>query len=172
MSVLHASVLTAFKQRGWAYRSVADAEVIEADFEAHHTKVCLHVQSFGESGVLSVVADASFPVPRTHFLAVSELLMRTNKVLNLGNFELDWDEGRVMFRVSNLFQPNRVDERIVSGLVYAAVAEMDEQIAESKVHAAQFAATLRTAQKRFAALAKVEERHANHYRAQLAKVAA
>jgi len=40
------------------------------------------------------------------------------------------------------------------------------------VHAAQFAATLRTAQKRFAALAKVEERHANHYRAQLAKVAA
>jgi len=125
MSVLHASVLTAFKQRGWAYRSVADAEVIEADFEAHHTKVCLHVQSFGESGVLSVVADASFPVPRTHFLAVSELLMRTNKVLNLGNFELDWDEGRVMFRVSNLFQPNRVDERIVSGLVYAAVAEMD-----------------------------------------------
>ena len=54
----------------------------------------------------------------------------------------------------------------------AAVAEMDEQIAESKVHAAQFTATLRTAQKRFAALAKVEERHANHYRAQLAKVAA
>ena len=54
----------------------------------------------------------------------------------------------------------------------AAVAEMDEQITESKVHAAQFAATLRTAQKRFAALAKVEERHANHYRAQLAKVAA
>ena len=54
----------------------------------------------------------------------------------------------------------------------AAVAEMDEQITESKLHAAQFTATLRTAQKRFAALAKVEERHANHYKAQLAKVAA
>ena len=58
----------------------------------------------------------------------------------------------------------------------AAVAEMDEQIEESKVHAAQFRATLRAtlekAQKRFAALAKVEERHANHYKAQLAKVAA
>ena len=53
----------------------------------------------------------------------------------------------------------------------AAVAEMDEQIEESKVHAAQFRATLDKAQKRFAALAKVEERHANHYKAQLAKVA-
>ena len=54
----------------------------------------------------------------------------------------------------------------------AAVAEMDDQIEESKVHAAQFTAMLQKAQKRFAALAKVEERHANHYKAQLAKVAA
>ncbi|TAN60626.1 MAG: rubrerythrin [Magnetospirillum sp.] len=46
----------------------------------------------------------------------------------------------------------------------AAVAEMDEQIAESKEHAERFAKILATAAKRFAALAKVEERHANHYR--------
>ncbi|WP_293604128.1 rubrerythrin family protein [Polaromonas sp. UBA4122] len=64
----------------------------------------------------------------------------------------------------------------------AAVAEMNEQIEESKVHAAKFQAavataaqvkaTLEKAQKRFAALAKVEERHAKHYKAQLAKVIA
>ncbi|RAU20930.1 rubrerythrin [Paramagnetospirillum kuznetsovii] len=50
----------------------------------------------------------------------------------------------------------------------AAVKEMDEQIAESKEHAGQFKAILATAAKRFAALAKVEERHANHYRDTLA----
>ncbi len=54
----------------------------------------------------------------------------------------------------------------------AAAAEMDEQIAESRAHAAAFRTTLEKAQKRFAALAKVEERHANHYKAQLAKVTA
>ena len=54
----------------------------------------------------------------------------------------------------------------------AAVKEMDEQIAESKEHAARFQQTLAKAAKRFAALAKVEERHANHYRATLAKIAA
>jgi rubrerythrin len=53
-----------------------------------------------------------------------------------------------------------------------AIAEFDEQIAESKNHAALFRATLDKAVKRFAALAKVEERHANNYRATLAKVAA
>ena len=54
----------------------------------------------------------------------------------------------------------------------AAVAEYDEQITESREHAARFRATLEKAAKRFAALTKVEERHANNYRATLAKVAA
>lgn len=53
-----------------------------------------------------------------------------------------------------------------------AVAEIDEQIAESREHAQQFRATLAKAQKRFAALAKVEERHARHYQAQLDKLTA
>ena len=44
-----------------------------------------------------------------------------------------------------------------------AIVEIDEQIAESRVHAEQFKSVLTKAAKRFAALAKVEERHANHY---------
>jgi rubrerythrin len=54
----------------------------------------------------------------------------------------------------------------------AAVAEMNEQIEESRIHAAQFTATLVKAQKRFAALTKVEERHANHYQARLNRMTA
>lgn len=46
----------------------------------------------------------------------------------------------------------------------AAVAEMDEQIEESKEHAERFSQLLDKAAKRFNALAKVEERHANRYR--------
>lgn len=52
-----------------------------------------------------------------------------------------------------------------------AVAEFDEQIAESKEHADNFKRTLEIAAKRFAALAKVEERHANNYRNALAEAA-
>ncbi|CCQ72392.1 rubrerythrin family protein [Magnetospira sp. QH-2] len=52
----------------------------------------------------------------------------------------------------------------------AAVAEMDEQIAESKEHAEQFQSVLSKAAKRFAALAKVEERHAGHYQETLNQV--
>jgi rubrerythrin len=54
----------------------------------------------------------------------------------------------------------------------AAVAEIDEQIAESKEHAEMFKAVLEKAAKRFAALAKVEQRHAAHYQATLDGLAA
>ena len=46
----------------------------------------------------------------------------------------------------------------------SAVAEAQNQIAESKEHAEQFAAVLAKAEKRFNALKKVEERHANAYK--------
>ena len=49
----------------------------------------------------------------------------------------------------------------------AAVSEFDDQIAESKEHAQNFRRTLEKAAKRFAALAKVEERHARQYKAAL-----
>lgn len=52
----------------------------------------------------------------------------------------------------------------------AAVREIDAQIAESRDHALQFTATLKKAAKRFAALARVEERHANHYQAALDRI--
>ncbi len=44
-----------------------------------------------------------------------------------------------------------------------AASEMGEQIDESKEHAERFSKLLEKAAKRFTALAKVEERHANHY---------
>jgi rubrerythrin len=48
----------------------------------------------------------------------------------------------------------------------AAVAEIDEQIAGSQAHAEMFRSVLEKAAKRFAALARVEEKHAKHYQAQ------
>jgi len=53
----------------------------------------------------------------------------------------------------------------------AAVREIEEQIDESREHAERFQQTLAKAAKRFAALAKVEERHANHYRDVLGRIA-
>lgn len=128
MSNLHAAVLKAFRSMGWQFREVPGVEVLESWFEAFHTKVFLHAQSHAETGIVTIVSNASFPVPKTHAKAVCELLMRNNKQLNLGNFELSWDEGQVMFRIATVFPPDRGDERIIASLVHTAVAEMDRLV--------------------------------------------
>ena len=51
-----------------------------------------------------------------------------------------------------------------------AVFEANHQIEESKEHAEQFAAVLAKAEKRFAALQKVEQRHAAAYQSVLEKL--
>ena len=48
-----------------------------------------------------------------------------------------------------------------------AMVEADHQIAESQEHATQFAAVLAQAEKKFAALAKIEQRHAAAYQSRL-----
>lgn len=125
MSPLFAATLQAFQERGWHYREVSGREVIEADFEAHHTKVPLHVQVFGEARMATVVSRASFPFQPSHRHRVAELLMRVNQQLTLGNFEMDWDGGSVFFRATNLFPPDQYHSGIVAALVHAAIAEMD-----------------------------------------------
>lgn len=125
MSALHAAVINAFKSQKWAYREVPDMEVIEASFEAYHGKVPLHVQSFGEMHIVSVVANATLTVPTTHRARTAELLMRANKDLNVGAFEMDWDAGLVMYRQTNIFSKHRYDEGLITNLVHNAIAEMD-----------------------------------------------
>lgn len=53
---------------------------------------------------------------------------------------------------------------------HTAVTEFQEQIDESKEHAEQFRKVLELAEKRFAALAKVEEKHATAYQRMLQEV--
>jgi rubrerythrin len=52
----------------------------------------------------------------------------------------------------------------------AAVKEAQEQIVESKEHAIQFKEVLAKAEKRFAALKKVEQRHATAYQQMMSEV--
>jgi hypothetical protein len=122
------TTISAFRAQGWAFRSVSGVEVIESEFEAHHAKIPLHVQVYPDAGVVCVVARASLPVPRSHRLAACELMMRTNKELNVGNFEIDWDHGTVMFRVTNIFTTSQAEPRVIAGLVHTAVAEVDRLI--------------------------------------------
>ena len=125
-STLFASLKATFEAEGWAFHEVPGRAVIQAGFEAHHTKVELHVQAFPELKAISVVSESpnqtSDPLQRER---LAELVLRTNQGLTVGNFEMDWDAGRVMFRATNLFTTTEASAEIVRGLVHTTILEMD-----------------------------------------------
>lgn len=125
-SELYSTVLAAFEKAGWAFTAVEGREVIRAGFEAHHARVELHLQVFEALAAVSVVSES----PRKshdplHRDRVAELAMRVNQTLTVGNFEMDWDTGQLIFRVTNLFPTPQGDASIIQGLVHTTVGEMD-----------------------------------------------
>lgn len=125
-SELFKTVLAVFGEAGWAHQVVEGREVIRAGFEAHHTRVQLHVQVFAPLSAVSVVAESdrhsADPARRER---IAELAMRVNQTLTVGNFELDWDAGRLFFRVTNLFPSPAGEAGMIRALVQTAVLEMD-----------------------------------------------
>lgn len=124
-SPLFKTVEDTFKRMGWAGHRVEGREVLEADFEAHHTRLRIHVQAFAEVNAVCVGATLGHAVPGSRAGLISEMLMRTNLELTVGAFELDYDAGRVIFRATNIFPPQGADARIIASLVHSAVAESD-----------------------------------------------
>jgi len=125
-SALFAAVKSVFDAEGWAYHAIPGRAVIQAGFEAHHTRVELHVQAFPELNAVSVVSESPLALPdpaRRERLA--ELILRTDQALTVGAFEMDWDAGRVLFRATNLFANAAPDPAIVRGLVHTTILEMD-----------------------------------------------
>lgn len=125
-SELFATILAAFRSAGWAYAEVEGREVIRAGFEAHHTRVELHVQAFENMSAVSVVAESqeatTDPAKRER---LAELAMRVNQTLTVGNFELNWDDGRMFFRCTNLFPTSQGSADLIQGMVHNTVGEMD-----------------------------------------------
>lgn len=124
-SALFSAVQETFARMGWECRRVEGREVVEADFEVYHTRTRIHAQAFADLQAVSVVGALSHKVPDSRSGTVSEMLMRTNKELTMGNFELDHDSGTVLFRATNIFAPEHVDGNIIASMVHTTLAEVD-----------------------------------------------
>lgn len=125
-SELFNTARSAFEEAGWNYHQIEGRDVLRAGFEAHHTRVELHLQVFDQIRAVTVVAESSRstddPLQRDR---LGELAMRVNEQLTVGNFEVLWDVGKLVFRVTNLFPTSQGDATLIQGLVQNVVQEMD-----------------------------------------------
>ena len=122
------SVVDAFGQQGWHCELVEGREVVTTAFEAHHTHIHLHAQSFTNINALAVVAESPMNVDEERMPYLLELLMRGNKQLTIGGFEYDLDRSQLVFRITNLFEKETYDADLISSMVHCAIAELDRMV--------------------------------------------
>ncbi len=121
------SVEDAFGRNGWHAEFVEGKDVLRSLFSGHHTRIELIAQAYPPLNALAVIGEMPLPLPEPddHQPAILELLARANKSLNLGGFEFDLDRGRLVFRITNLFDREKYDADIVTSMVHCTVAELD-----------------------------------------------
>ncbi len=114
-----------FGQNGWHCELIEGREVLQAGFDAHHTRVALIAQAYPQLNALSIVSESKMALGEEHLPVVLELLARANKQLTLGGFEYDLDREFLVFRITNLFEREKYDSDIISSMVHCAIAELD-----------------------------------------------
>jgi hypothetical protein len=119
------SVEETFGQNGWYCELIEGRDVLQAGFDAHHTRVSMIAQAYPQLNALSIVSETKMPVDDDHRPVLLELLARANKQLTLGGFEYDLDREFLVFRITNLFDREKFDSDIISSMVHCAIAELD-----------------------------------------------
>ncbi|MBK1835113.1 YbjN domain-containing protein [Roseibacillus ishigakijimensis] len=127
-SIQFQSVVEAFGQNGWQHEVIEGREVLQTQFEAHHTRVHLLAQSFTNINALAIVGETPLRPEDTHLAAFLELVMRANKQLTLGGFEYDFDRQLLVFRITNIFEKEKYDADIIASMVHATIAELDRLV--------------------------------------------
>lgn len=77
------------------------------------------------AGLLQVVGRYGSNVPDDRRVAVAELLSRINVRLGFGNFELDFDDGEVRFRVGEDVRDTQLGEAVVDRMMGYTLVTLD-----------------------------------------------
>jgi len=100
-----------FYNKGWTY-SRTDDLTFQFGFRAHDIRFDMQAHIGEDRPTLVIYLKIPFHTPKEHFPAVAEFICRANWDLVIGNFELDYLDGEIRYKVSALYDvhPPEVEE--------------------------------------------------------------
>jgi hypothetical protein len=119
-------VLRVINARGWRHVRHANRAVVELSLACKHSVVGFFVTARENEQQAIVCAVIGSKVPAERRAAVAEFLSRVNFTFFVGNFDVDFDDGRVRFRAGIDVEGGALADKMVENLfdlsAYAADA--------------------------------------------------
>ena len=126
MGVLIDTVEEYLTNIGWKFEKDGDSDVIKTGVNAGNASFRLVIYSLEEKDLLTVYVAQDNNVPENMRPAISEFIARANYGLNIGNFDLDMEDGELGYKVSVDVEGGQLSIDMVGNMVGAGVATMDK----------------------------------------------
>ena len=117
------------QERGAKYSRHDALPILKLDQEGVTGDWTIFIRAREEERQLIVLSVFPEHVPDELLAAMAEFVTRANYGLNIGNFEMDYDDGEVRFRTSIDFEDAPLLDSLAATLISANVAVMDDYFA-------------------------------------------
>ncbi len=111
---------------GWKFEKDEDSDIIKTGVNAKNAAFRLIIYSIEDKDLLTVYVAQDNNIPASKRMLVAEFIARANYGLNLGNFDLDMDDGELGYKVSADLEGGQLSTDMVGNMVGAGVSTMDQ----------------------------------------------
>ena len=128
MQVMFEIVIHYFMEKGWPINKHDHLPVLRFEYQGNHGRWFCYarvIEAFDQFVFLSVLPQKT---PADKRLAVAEYLTRANFGLNIGNFEMDFEDGEIRFKTSIDVSSQILTSGLIAPLTKASFTNMDDYL--------------------------------------------
>ena len=112
-------------EQNWKFRKIPEKEVIICNLRGTEASFTLIIHPREEKSVLLIQTQAENNVPEGKRLMVVDFLNRLNYRMQVGNFEMDMEDGEFRFRTSIDIEGGTLTTAMIRNLIQVGMVMMD-----------------------------------------------
>ncbi|MEA4909462.1 MAG: YbjN domain-containing protein [Chloroflexi bacterium] len=112
----------------WYFMQLDNRPILQMGFQGKNGKWTCYSQVNEDQDLFFFYSVCPVNVPEEKRSAVAEYITRANYGLKIGNFEMDYQDGEVRYKTSIDVENDRLNQALISNLVYANLWTMDRYL--------------------------------------------
>lgn len=117
-----------FAEDDWNFVQVESSEILQVVFQGDNGRWNCYAYANEEAEQLVFYSVCPVEAQLTQLLPMAEFLSKANYGLQIGNFELDFEDGEIRYKTSIDVEGDRLTTALVKNLVYVNVTVMDKYL--------------------------------------------
>jgi hypothetical protein len=109
----------------WNYEKIEDKDIIKAKIKGKNASYRLFFQAREDDDWLRVYVISESNIPEGKRGEIAEFITRANYGLQIGNFEMDMDDGQIRYKVSVDVEGSSMSNEMVRNMILVGVTMID-----------------------------------------------